>query len=73
MTTTTETKMKTKEERKQAALDAYQKICAAAWDAYQKIRDAAYASRDAALSEYEKTNAAVLDAYEKKVKEIEDE
>ena len=36
MTATPETKMKTKAERKQAALDAYQKICAAAWDAFEK-------------------------------------
>ena len=59
MTATPETKMKTKAERKQAALAAFEKkikeIDDAEWAEYKKIRDAA------------------LDAYNKKVKEIDDE
>ena len=59
MIATPETKMKTKEERKQAAWAEYQKIAAAAWDAYKK--------------KVKKILVPALDAYKKKVKEIDDE
>ena len=63
MIATPETKMKTKAERKHAALAEY-----------EKIRDAAYEKiRAASLDAYKKIRDPALDTYNKKVKEIDDE
>lgn len=66
--------MKTTQQQKDEALEAYDAIQAHAWKAYKAIRDSAWkaydAIRDPAFEAYKAIQAPAFEAYEAKCEEI---